>query len=948
MTMLRSQTHRWLDSMSIEEQIGQMSQIDINMLLSHDENGTRIDEAAVEHFIGDLAIGSVLNCPSAAFWTAQEYRKAVILIQETARKHQRPPVIWGLDSVHGANYVRGAIVTPQPLNLAATFNISVPYQAGKMASKDTRAAGINWLFSPLVGIAVNPYWSRVYETFGEDPYLVGQFASKMVQGIQAKDDDGSIPSRAAASAKHFVGYSDPRNGHDRSPSQIPTRQLYQYFVPPWRKVAHETLTVMESYTETDGIPNVANRKALDYLLRQRLGFTGVVVTDYEEMRNLYQWHHVAYSYYDAIQQSIREGSVDMSMIPWDADGFRQAILDGIDSHALSPERIQESAERVLKLKELLNMNKEVVTEDDPNIASVGSKSDQAMALDMTHQSIVLAKNDGGMLPLSLDGKATLKVLVTGPTATSLRYQSGGWTIAWQGASDDTPFTYGSSVLDAFSADANYDVSYRCGVDILGQECEDDGPTPNPTTLEQVKEWVGLGPNTSIARAAIAASTSDVVVVCLGEENYTEKPGDIRDLDLPQGQYQLVRAIRGQAPKVKILLVYFGGRPRLLRDAPDLVDSVLVGFLPGPLAGQAVADIASGRVNPSARMPITYPKYPDGAGGPYFHSISDKCTRGDGPMPHYEYVPCEVQWPFGHGLSYSNFQYSVVSASGGIMQDLEVTVAVTNIGNVDGSDAVLIFTFDEFRSSTPEYKRLRAFDKVHLKAGATTTLSFTVSLDDLKFVGPHDDHHYILDPSIVRWVGVGASTDCRNEESSTDPKCFKLQPSDSSSPGDSVYIGACHEACKVWQQSGCLSVVQMTSDSCTKTCESIAQYPTVSEAGNNDGWGWTYVDCLESVVWGNRQLVEKKDKSFCWEMTSMCRDVFATGQMDEFGIGGSKPATMMTTNPVMNMVALLTGLAATVFMVYLMNGGSLPGRKRRTSEIQFTPVHGEDLGEPEME
>lgn len=599
-----------LQDLDFSGKIGQLSQIDINILVTEDKTSLRQD--LLDHYIGELGFGSVLNLVTQDvdggavkpknIWKSRDYRKAVIQIQDTAAKYGRPPVIWGLDSVHGANYIYGKISTPQPLNLAASFNISLAYQAGRLASRDTRQAGISWLFSPLIGIAWEPLWSRVYETFGEDPVVVGSMAKKMIQGIQEPDVDTNtttttIPSRAAASAKHFVGYSNPHNGHDRSPSWIPTRHLYQYFLPPWKQILGEVETVMESYTEIDGVPNVANRNTLDVLLRRRMGFQGVLVTDYAEIYNLADWHHTAENRTMATLATFQEGTVDMSMIPREPDDFVSAMHS--HQHEISMDRIDTSVRRVLQLKENLHMWDETVTmeniyntvkhpnsntndEEQPSSPSEAddgppSPQDLELALDMTQQSIILAQNKNGALPLAANEK--LKVLVTGPTSDSLSYQSGGWTGQWQGidpSKEQEWFTYGSTVYGELLLQKNkegWDVSYQCGTDILGGDCQDadqDDSAQDPSVLDKVKGWVGLGGDDdassyyAIVRAIHAAKDMDVVVVCVGEENYAEKPGDIRSLRLPQGQYELVAGLR-QNTNAKIVLVHFGGRPRLLKD-----------------------------------------------------------------------------------------------------------------------------------------------------------------------------------------------------------------------------------------------------------------------------------------------------------------------------------------------------------------------------------------------
>jgi len=524
-----------METMTLSDKIGQMAQIDINEMTEDDplEPGKkRLDMARVKTVIGENGVGSVLNYIQGRPFTPKEMREATMLIQEVAKNFSRPPVIWGLDSVHGANYVHGAILSPQPINIAATFNTSVSYAAGQLASRDTRAVGINWLFSPLMGLAIEPFWSRIYETFGEDPLVVAAMGSNMIAGIQTDLQDGGIPSKAAACAKHFVGYSAPHNGHDRSPAWIPTRHLYQYFVPPWQAAIQEqVLTVMESYSETDGVPNVANPNTLRYLLRQRLGFQGVLVTDYQEILNLKNWHHISRNEQDAVVHSLREGSVDMSMIPHDEVSFHDSVSDGVANGMLVEERINESAERVLKLKSTLNMFHEELVLEDVNLDKIGQ--DEESGLDMARQSIVLVKNNGA---LPLNASPAKKILVTGPSSNSLVYQSGGWTGEWQGVSvseENRFFTYGETVLAAMNATFGESVTYACGVDIMGDDCEDNLDDKDDSSIldqvneiyGEVKDWVGFGsgpPSNSMERAAALASEVDTVVICIGEESYTEK------------------------------------------------------------------------------------------------------------------------------------------------------------------------------------------------------------------------------------------------------------------------------------------------------------------------------------------------------------------------------------------------------------------------------------------
>jgi beta-glucosidase len=977
-----------LDDMGWKGQIGQMAQMDIKELLTTEEP-IQLDQALLNEYIGELGVGSVLN--NHYLWKAADYRREVIRLQKTAQKFRRPPVVWGLDSVHGANYVLDAVITPQPINLAASFNRTLSVEAGKLASKDTRRAGIPWLFSPLLGLSWNPLWSRVYETFGEDPLLVGDMAKSMILGIQSRnneneydeyENDGNetisgllLPSRAAASAKHFVGYSDPHNGHDRAPSVIPMRHLYQYFLLPWRKALlggtddeARPATVMESYTEIDGVPNVANRRTLDRILRQELNYTdGMVVTDYDEVNNLERWHHTANDAEDALLSAMEDGTIDMSMMGGAADvrffvDTMEKFAAGNENQAMR-DRIRKSARRVLKLKRDLNMFEESfqlepLSEDEDQ----STEHDFETVLDMTRQSMVMTKNDNKALPL-IDTKAgassaPLKVLVTGPTSDSLSFQTGGWSGEWQGVDSRTEREWFLSnkyqtVKGALERESDkFEVTHECGVDVLGNECFDpheladqqaDDESQSKNLFDVVRGWFHGGSDSAVVSED---SPLDAIVVCLGEENYAEKPGDITDLRLPQGQYDLVEALKdavtGGSSETKIILVYFGGRPRLLADVVPLVDAVVIGFLPGPFAGNAIADFLTGRVSPSARLPLTYPKHQDLSGIPYLHEVSDMCTRDTGQtLPHWDYVPCEVQWPFGHGLTYAQFKYDDVRLSTKTLQQhwhdddddvqehddeqLTVKVMVTNTGDVGGAETVLFFTFDEFRSTTPEYKRLRGYEKVWLEPRESKEVSITISLqDDLRFVGAHDDSHYILQDGLEFRVAIGSGSDCRNGRDHLCSEVVTIRTEED-------YVGACEAACNVWKESGdqCakdtfLQNARTTGAAiaaCRKSCSGTHFSNDNDVEMNNDGWGWNYVQCLESIVW-NQRFDSETD---CWKLTSLCRDVTQTTGMDEFGNdlrGSGRIVSGSFADPPASaiIVAILAGAFASAMIYRSVRGG----------------------------
>ena len=486
-----------ISSMSLKQKINQMAQIDFSILFTDN----KLDEQKIKKYFGEDGIGSLLVVPvQDNYFNASEYLSAMKSVQRVAKLYGHPPVIAGIDSVHGANYIKGSVLFPQQLNIASTFEPSYARYAGEIAARDTLAAGINWLFSPIIGLGIEPLWSRMYETFGEDPLVVGEFATEMVNGIQEN-------GKSAACGKHFVGYSSPRNGHDRSPSWIPVRHLYQYFVRPWKRVIEKAnlMTVMESYTEYDGVPNVANKNSLQTLLRQDLDFDGVLVTDYHEIENLIDFHKVAIDNNEAVGLTLSEGSVDMNMIPFNTQGWENGVMTNLNEGKMQghlEERINRSVRRILELKRDLKMFDTDLFEESSDLEKVGDPQVRETALQVARDSIVLAKNDNNVLPIRViggqDNSINVNVHVTGPTSNSIKYQSGGWTIFWQGANSDEDFTYGKTLVDAANDFNGWDVTSSCGVDIMGNMCDDS--------------------NESVANDQKA--DADYIIVCIGEESYT--------------------------------------------------------------------------------------------------------------------------------------------------------------------------------------------------------------------------------------------------------------------------------------------------------------------------------------------------------------------------------------------------------------------------------------------
>jgi beta-glucosidase len=726
-----------LSELTLQQQIGQMTQLDLSMILI--EGTYEINVPALTALMDDFAVGSFLNvpgagdgntpCPNVSAWQAMQ-----TAIQAVATTHgSKLPIVYGLDSVHGANYVYNSSIWPQPLAVAATFNRSVAGAMAATAAKDTRASDIPWIFAPILGVMSHHEWPRCYETFGECPYLASELATASICGAQGCPANLSSPLTAAATMKHFIGYPYPRSGQDRTPAWIPYRHLLNYYLPPFQAAVDAGVaTTMESYSETEGVPMASSALFLSDLLRGQMNFSGVLVTDWAEIENQYDFHHVASSPLDAVYRSINRTSIDMSMVPVDTS-FATLLANLTSTGGIDLERVAESAGRILTLKENLGLldewvdGRRVETPERAAVradvaASVGSAADRAAALDAARQAVVLLQNRGATLPLNAvrQGKhgSLLNVLLIGPSADSITNQVGGWTIHWQGAAE-SELPYGTTLLDglqSLSAAFNLSIKYEVGCDTLGNQ--------NATSLANIQ--------------ALLSSWADVVVMAGGEPPYAELPGDIQDLTLYPGQISLgMLAANTSVPSV---LVLFEGRARLLGTLPAVFSAVVDGLLTGPDAGQAVAEVLLGVTVPSGRLPFSYPSVSGNEQVHYWHTYPDA-------------VNFDPLWAFGTGLSYTNFTYSQLQLNASSITisqlqagPLSASVRVTNAGAVTASTSVLFYLSDLYRSVTPEVKMLKGFDRVGPLAPGTSAV-VTVQLDAAAFAFWNEDEPpaWIIEP-----------------------------------------------------------------------------------------------------------------------------------------------------------------------------------------------------------
>jgi len=683
-----------LARMTLEEKIGQMTNLVINTITTGRDQDIRIDPAKLEKAILKYGVGSFQNVNNQAL-PAEKWREIIGQIQETSQKTRlRIPNIYGIDSIHGANYVRGSTLFPQEIGMAATWNPALMQRAAEIAAAETRAAGIPWSFSPVLDVGRQPLWPRLWETFGEDTYLTQVMGVAFVRGLEG--DDISSPTHVAACLKHYVGYSFPLSGRDRTPAWIPENYLREYFLPSFtaavRAGAH---TIMVNSAEVNGVPGHINRYLLTDVLRGELGFQGFVVTDYEDVKKLVNQWHVAADEKEATRLAIMAG-IDMNMTPHDFS-FNENLLALVKEGKVPMSRIDEAVRRILRVKFELGLFEQPMP-DAALVSKIGTDESRQVALQAARESMTLLKNTKNLLPLSKDRK----VLVTGPTANSLLSLNNGWTYVWQGNNADLYPKDRPTILQAIEAKVGKNLAYVPG-----------------TTLDQ---------EINIEEAVRAARKADVAVVCLGEGAYTETPGNLTDLTLSEAQLKLAAAIEATGKPVVLVLVE--GRPRIINRVADRAGAILMAYNPGNEGGTAVADVLFGDYNPGGRLPFTYPRTPNGL-ITYDHKLFETEATGSG---NAAFMP---QFEFGHGLSYTTFNYSnlrldhkQVPMNG----QANLSVTVTNSGQRAGKEVVLLYVRERVASLSPAGKRVKRFAKIYLEPGQSRDLTFTLRRDDLSFIG----------------------------------------------------------------------------------------------------------------------------------------------------------------------------------------------------------------------
>jgi beta-glucosidase len=688
-----------LSKMTLKEKAGQMLNLGLPALLTGDFYTTRdtliFDKEKVERLLVEYASGSVQNKGNFPL-TVEQWRYYIGYIQKVVLEKPglQIPVLYGIDAVHGANYTAGSVLFPHQINIAATFDTSRATQIGEITAYEMKASATPWNYAPVLDVARNPLWGRIYETFGEDRYLVSQLGTAMINGMQG-ENPGAY-DKVVACGKHLVGYGASYNGKDRSPVYMPERLIRQILLPPFEQaIDNGLISVMLASGALNGVPSHTDKWLITDVLKGELNFKGVVISDWSDIINLVEVHRVAEDEREAVKLSVNAG-LDICMEPYD-ESFAIHLIDLIEKGEVSETRVDDAVRRILYVKYKSGIF------DDPVFSShsydkFASEESHQLNLEIARESITLLKNEKNILPLSKQRK----LLVTGVSAHSLNYLNGGWSRTWDGGNPAYNDKGKLTVFEAITKElGENNVHYVQGTDYLTE--------------------------INIQAAVKEAKKSDVIIACIGEKPATEKPSDIDNLDLPDVQVKLVKDLA--ATGKPIVLVMIQGRPRIIREIEPLVDAVVMAYLPGNEGGIAISDVLFGNFNPCGKLPYTYPRF-SGSIWTYDHLTSDERDVSfglNGFTPQYE---------FGYGLSYTNFEYGPIHLSSDTISSedkLFIEIDLTNTGKLEGKESVLLYITDEVASVSPPVKQLSRFNKINLKAGQKQLVKFSLAIDDLMFV-----------------------------------------------------------------------------------------------------------------------------------------------------------------------------------------------------------------------
>ena len=712
--VIEAHIQEWLKKMTLEEKIGQMCEITIDVVSDFEaskKNGFTLNPAMLDTVIGKYKVGSLLNVPLSVAQKKEKWAEAIKQIQDLSMKEIGIPCIYGVDQIHGTTYTLDGTMFPQGINMGAAFNRELTEKAAAISAYETKAGCIPWTYAPVVDLGRDPRWSRMWENYGEDCYVNAEMGKASVRGFQGSDPNHIGEYNVAACMKHYMGYGVPVSGKDRTPSSISRSDMREkHFAPFLAAIRQGALSVMVNSGVDNGVPFHANRELLTEWLKEDLNWDGMIVTDWADINNLCTRDHIAATKKEAVKIAINAG-IDMSMVPYEVS-FCDYLKELVQEGEVPMSRIDDAVARVLRLKYRLGLFENPYW-DIKKYNKFGSEEFARVALQAAEESEVLLKNEGNILPLA---KGT-KILLAGPNANSMRCLNGGWSYSWQGhLADQCAGAYNTIYESLCNKYGKENIIYEPGVTYA--------PYKNDNWWEENQP--------EIEKSVAAASRADVIIACIGENSYCETPGNLSNLTMSENQRNLVKALAATGKPV--ILILNQGRPRIINDIVPLAKAVINVMLPGNYGGDALANLLAGDANFSGKMPFTYPKYINA-------------------LANYDYKPCEnmgqmggnynydsvmdVQWEFGFGLSYTTYSYSnlkVDKTSFTADDVLTVSVDVTNTGKVAGKESVLLYSKDLVASSTPDNIRLRNFEKIELNPGETKTVTMQLKGSDLAFVG----------------------------------------------------------------------------------------------------------------------------------------------------------------------------------------------------------------------
>ena len=718
---LEAKIEKTLAKMTLDEKVGQMLELNLDIMGKYDATRKwQLNETMLDTLISKWKVGSILNAPGTRAASVEQWQEWIRLIQEKSMKYIGIPDIYGLDHNHGVTYTQGGTLFPQPINIAASFNTELARVGAEITAYESRAANCPWVYNPVVDLGRDPRWPRIWESFGEDAIVNARMVEAQIKGYQGDDPNHIDRFHVGTSTKHYFAYGAPWTGKDRTPAYVSPQLLREKYFEPFKAAALAgTLTMMVNSASINGVPVHASYEYLTKWLKEDLQWDGMLVTDWADINNLFTREKVAKDKKDAIRIAVNAG-IDMSMDPYSVD-FCILLKELVEEGKVPMSRIDDAVRRILRVKYRLGLF------DEPNTGGkgfekFGSADHAAASLHAAEESIVLLKNQDNILPLNGNHtsqfsvlNSQLKILLTGPNANQMRCLHGGWSYTWQGSG-------------AADLSEKYNTIYEALCQKYGKEniILEQGVTYN-------ERGAYFNENTpEIDKAVAAAAEADVIIACIGENSYTETPGNLSDLWLSENQRNLVKALAKTGKP--IILVLNEGRPRLIADIEPLAKAVVDILIPGNYGGDALANLLAGDANFSAKMPYTYPREINSL-NTYDYKVSEEVGTMAGA---YNYdAKVSLQWPFGYGLSYTTYEYSnlKVDKSSFTADDiLSVSVDVKNTGARAGKEAVLLYSSDLIASIVPDNKRLRDFTKIALEPGETKTVTFRLPAKALAFVG----------------------------------------------------------------------------------------------------------------------------------------------------------------------------------------------------------------------